>query len=604
MKFNTNQHIIGKIYIPLLLLIHTQSFAQNIVHRQAYFGDLHLHTGNSFDAASAMTRTTPDEAYRFAKGEVIQYFGRDIQRKAPLDFLAVTDHSEYLGISRYIENPGNLLEETLWPSRLLKALGSMREYLGIFSPSAFRGIVPPVTDFLQDEIVSTIWQDQMKAAQAHYEPGEFTTFVAYEWSPMPDGAHMHRNVIIKGPVYPELPYTALDSQLPEDLWTWAEAQQQRGVELLLIPHNSNLSDGLMFALRDSQNNQLTKDYAERRQALERLVEITQIKGTSETRPEFAPTDEFADFELIHFGDSPPQGSGYIREALKNGLLVSQQLGVNPFRFGLIGSTDFHSGLSASEEFNFPGGLGDGDEQSNPRRVLEDKNPLMGLPTTVMSSSGLTGIWAESNTRESLFEAMQRREVFATSGTRVQVRMFAGWQLSLNLTSENWVQSAYSLGVPMGGDLPPNEDESLAPTFILHALKDPDSGNLDRIQVIKLWLEDGNTHERIYDAVWNDTRELDVNFNLPPLSSTVDLAKATYTNTSGATELLGSWQDPNFKADQQAVYYARVLEVATPRWSTYLAVSNNLPISSDVPKLIQERAWTSPIFFEPQNKTIR
>lgn len=563
--------------------------------RRAWFGDLHLHTAMSFDAASAGTITTPDQAYRFARGEAVEYFGQSIQRTVPLDFLAVTDHAEYLAVAVQAADPQGPFAGTGWPARLAEAGDSMIEFLRIFSPGGFRGEAP-IAEFVEPALIRSNWQRQVEAAERHYAPGEFTTFVAYEWSPMPGGAHLHRNVIFRGPGYPDRPFTAIDSLRPEDLWSYAENQIAEGRQLVLIPHNSNLSEGLMFAPRDSDGGELSADYARRRASLERLVEITQIKGTSETRPELSPTDEHAGFELVNFNTSADADlrGAYVRPALMRGLELEAALGSNPFRFGLIGSSDFHSGLSSSEEFNYPGGLGDGDEQSDPERVLRSANPLTGSPTTVMSASGLAGIWAEENTRESLFAAMQRREVFATSGNRMQLRMFAGRSFDAALLMrDDWVATAYARGTAMGEELAAGD---AAPVFILQAVKDPEAGNLDRIQVVKLWLEDGRAREKIFDAVWDDGRSPDAAGKLPALPSTVDLDTASYTNTEGSPALLGLWTDPEFDPDQPAIYYARALEIETPRWSTYLAVRNGLPLSTDVPATIQERAWSSPVFY--------
>jgi len=567
------------------------------VSRRALFGDLHLHTGNSFDAASSATNTTPEDAYRFAQGEAVEYFGRPVQRQAPLDFLAVTDHAEYLGVAKAASDPQGPFSDTSWPADLAEKSKNVMDFMRVFSTAGFRG-AEPIPEFVTDEVITTNWQNQMDAAEKYYRPGEFTTFVAFEWSPMPGGAHMHRNVIFKGPDFPEMPYSAIESMKPEDLWTYAEAQIDAGRDLVLIPHNSNLSHGLMFAFKDSYGNDLTAAYAQRRSRLERLVEITQNKGTSETRPEFSPTDEFAGFELLEWGvgdEGVDLAGGFVRTAFKRGLQLQESLGSNPFVFGLIGSSDFHSGLTSAEEFNFPGGLGSTDEQTDPNRVLTSINPVMGTPTTVMSASGLTGVWAEENTRESIFAALKRREVFATSGPRMQVRLFAGDYPEGMTKDSNWVNQAYEKGVAMGSDLPSGQ----VPRFILQALKDPDSGNIDRIQVVKIWLEDGEAREKVFDALWAGDRQVDPDTGkLPPVGNTVDTTTATFTNTIGAVSLIGEWSDPEFDPGQAAIYYARVLEIPTPRWSTYLAVNNGLPLSKDVPATLQERAWTSPVFHNP------
>ena len=571
--------------------------------RNAYFGDLHLHTSLSFDAASAGTKTMPDDSYKYAQGETVMYLGSPVHRNAPLDFLAVTDHSEYMGIVNEASDPDGPYKDTDWPAKIKAMAGDMFKIMGIFSPAGFRGSEPPIPEFVTDARIKSNWQIIIDAAQKNYHPGKFTTFVAYEWSPMPGGAHMHRNVIFKGPNFPDRPFSSIDSQKPEDLWTYVEANRAKGIDSILIPHNSNLSQGLMFAFKDSYGNPFTRAYAERRVANERLVEMTQIKGTSETRPEFSPTDEFANFELISWGPSGEDvdlRGAYIRPALERGLEIESRIGKNPFRLGFVGASDFHSGVSSSEENNFPGALGISDSQADPKRTLTEINQVMRVPVTVLSASGITGVWAEKNTRSSIFNAMKRREVFATSGPRIRVRMFAGWHYKDGLTAdENWVHEAYAGGVPMGADLPNTEDAKAAPHFLLDAVKDPDSGSLDRVQVIKLWYEGGTAHEKIYNVLWAGDRRIDAaTGKLPPVGNSVDLKTATYDNSIGATELKGEWTDPEFDPSQSALYYARAIEIPTPRWSTYLAVRNNLPLSKDVPATLQERAWTSPIFYTP------
>jgi len=569
--------------------------------RSAWFGDLHLHTSYSFDAAASGTATTPDDAYRYARGEAVQYFGRTVRRNTPLDFLAVTDHSEYLGVATQAADPAGVFAATDWPRRLADLGENTIGYMRVFSASAFAGTDSVIAEFDTAQIRKDNWQREIEAAEQFNNPGVFTTFVAYEWSPMPGGAHLHRNVIFKGPDYPEQPFTAFDSRRPEDLWTYAEQHRDRGIDSLLIPHNSNMSQGLMFAAVDSEGEPITGAYARRRQQNERLVEIVQNKGTSETRPEFAPADEFAGFELLTLAaetDADPAG-GYVRPALARGLAVEAATGVNPFRFGLIGSTDFHSGVSGTEEDNFSGALGRSDDIGNPRNVLETINPVARAPATIFSAGGLTGLWAESNTRESLFAALQRREAFATSGTRIQVRLFAGNFPAGTIDAADWVARGYALGVPMGAILRQDSIGDAAPTFLIHATKDPDGANLDRAQIVKIWLEEGEPREAVFDAVWAGDRAPDpLTGRLPSIGSTVDVSTASYSNTIGAGQLHGQWRDPSFNKDQPSVYYVRVLEIPTPRWSTYLAVRNGLELSEAVPAELRERAWSSPIFYEP------
>jgi hypothetical protein len=411
---------------------------------------------------------------------------------------------------------------------------------------------------------------------------------------------LHRNVIFRGPDYPQRPFSALDSPNPEDLWTYVEALREQDIASVLIPHNANMSQGMMFADSDAYGDPITQDYARRRVTNERLVEIAQNKGTSETRPEFGAPDEFAGFELLSLANengADPAG-GYVRPALGRGLEIEDRIGINPFRFGFIGSSDFHSGIPATEEDNFPGALGVSDDMSQPATVLNEINPVANAPSAVFSAGALTGLWAEENTRESLFSALQRREAFATSGTRIRVRLFAGQDFDADLLDNpDWVSRAYAQGVPMGADIPPL-DRNKPLQLVMHAVKDPEGANLDRIQVIKIWREGDVVQEQVIDVAWSGRREPDTQGRLPVVGNTVDLNTAAYTNSIGASQLAAVWTDPDHDPDQSAIYYARVLEIPTPRWSTYLAVRHDLPLSTAVPATIQERAWTSPVFYTP------
>lgn len=567
--------------------------------RAVFFGDLHLHTSYSLDAAAAKTDTTPDDAYNFAKGEEVSYLGRTHQRHAPLDFLAVTDHAEYLGNVRAamageITLPG---DQDNW-DRLFAHEGgdTMFELFGqavagLFGESR-EGLVDPARSY-------DAWQETIASAERHNDPGKFTAFVAFEYSPTyrETGAHLHRNVIFEGPDYPPMPFSAIDSMHHEALWAYAETNRERGMESLMIPHNSNLSEGLAFPYDDTYGEPMSALYAARRKANEPLVEITQIKGTSETRPEVSPDDEFADFEQVR-AEGDMDGS-FIRPGMLRGMELAERLGINPFETGFVGATDFHSGISATEEDNYPGALGLSDDQANASAILNDLSPVIGSPLANLSASGLTGVWAESNTRESLFAAFQRRETFATSGPRMRVRLFAGWGSAAGMTDgADWASAAYRWGVPMGGNLAAQPDGGGAPSLIIQAAKDPLSGNLDRIQIIKLWREDGASFEKIYNVSWSDGRALGVDGRVPLVGNTVDGSTATYTNTIGSAELVGTWTDPDFEADQQALYYARVLEIPTPRWATYLSVSSRIPLKEGTKSWLQERAWTSPVFYRP------
>lgn len=570
--------------------------------REALFGDLHLHTGFSFDAIASGTQTTPEDAYRYALGEAVEYMGRPVRRREPLDFLAVTDHAEYLAVPYDAADPNGLFGGTRWPAAIAAVESDTLRYMQLFSPSGFRGTAPVIAELATAPIIMSNWQREIAAAERYNQPGRFTTLVAYEWSPMPGGAHLHRNVIFRGPNYPERPFSALDSQRPEDLWSYVEALRGRGIDSVLIPHNPNMSQGLMFATTDSNGDPITREYAARRLANERLVEIAQNKGTSETRPEFGTPDEFASFELLTLpaeANADPAG-GYVRQALARGLEIEAATGVNPFRFGLIGSSDFHSGVSSTEEDNFPGALGRSDDMQRPAEVLNDVNPVAGAPATIFSAGALTGVWAEANTREAIFAALQRREAFATSGTKIRVRLFAGWGYADDLLARrDWVRRAYADGLPMGADLPRAPRRGQPLKIVVYATRDPNGANLDRVQIVKIWRENGAAREAVLDVAWSGDRVPEAGSDrLPSVGNSVDLATATYSNTIGAAQLGVVWTDEDFDPDVPAIFYARVLEIPTPRWSTYLAVRNGLPLPQGVPAILQERAWTSPVFYSP------
>jgi hypothetical protein len=538
--------------------------------RNAYFGDLHLHSSYSMDAFAFSTRTTPEEAFRYAKGETVEYFGLPQQRHAPLDFLALTDHAEYLGVVRLTIDPNGPFAHTDWfkvmTSNDPKTAGEAFKKL-IGSTIANK----PLPEFSDPAVLHTAWATYAAAAEKYNEPGKFTAFVGFEWTSAPEYQNLHRCVIFadKGP---DMPYSAFESQDPEDLWRYLEAQRKLGHDVIAVPHNSNASNGLMFNVKDMSGRPLTRDYAERRMANEPLVEIIQGKGQSDTSPELSRTDEFARFEMWKYliGTSIPMKSAtgsYIRQAYGVGQELQQKLGINPFKYGIEAGTDFHSGLSSTEASNYPGSHGNQDSDPNlAKKIISDTTSVAGEPPTSIGSGGLTGVWAEENTRASLFAAMKRKETFGTSGVRIKVRMFAGWDYPEQLTQNaDWVKMAYAQGVPMGGDLPAHAGPG-HPTFVVSAVKDPESGNLDRIQIIKVWTKRGVSQERIYNVVWSGDRKPDPKTGkLPPVGNTVDVKTATYTNSIGSAELSGQWLDPDFDPSAHATYYARVLEIPTPRW---------------------------------------
>ena len=568
--------------------------------RQVYFGDLHLHTSYSLDAAAVKTETTPDDAYRFAKGEAVTYLGQSFRRRAPLDFLAVTDHAEYLGNVRLAMQGKVELPGADW-QRLFAHDGgpTMFELMRKAVAGLYGEDTPGLTD---PALIHGNWGETIAAAERHYRPGRFTTFVAFEYSPTyraNASAHLHRNVVFRGPGYPAMPFAATDSMKLEALWAYAETHRARGIDSLMIPHNTNLSYGLAFAYEDSAGKPIDAQYARTRARNEPLVEITQIKGTSETRPEISPGDEFADFELIDGGKDQPGGS-YIRPGLLRGLEMAETLGVNPFEQGFVGASDFHSGISSSEEDNFPGALGLSDAQRDPKMILQELSPIIGSPLSSLSASGITGVWAESNTREAIFDALRRREAFATSGPRIHVRLFAGWGSADGLVrGADWAKRAYGWGVSMGGNLAPPPADAGGPSFVVQAAKDPYSGNLDRIQIVKLWRRGGKSFEKVFDVAWSPGRQRDPRSGtVPPVGNTVDAANATYSNTIGAAELIATWRDPDFDRTERALYYARVIEIPTPRWATYLSVRSGVPLAAGTPAWLQERAWTSPVYYAP------
>jgi len=589
--------------------------------REAYFGDLHLHTSYSFDAYILFgAKVDPENAYRFARGETVNYLGDEVKRTTPpLDFMAVTDHSENIGVFNTLEDPNSALSQSEI-GKEVRAQGV--KIFGKIAALQTGGKPLPGVDV--KATAESAWQREIVAANRYYEPGKFTTFVAYEWTSMPDGQNLHRNVIFRGSKAPN-PFTAIDSVRPEDLWSFLESIRRQGYEALAIPHNSNASNGLMFDWVDSKGRPIDQAYAELRAANEPLAEISQNKGASETHPALSPNDEFANFEfydhlLISADRKSKPGGSYVRDALGRGLVIAQDAGgVNPYKYGFVGASDFHNGLSDSAETAFAGTFGaidptkalpDLDQYAERFKAMREglqKSFEPGQAAKVSfslyenGSGNLTGIWAEQNTREALYAGLRRKETFATSGTRLKFRFFGGWDYDGALVKSNdWVSAAYRGGVPMGADLPPQPAGKKAPRFAIWAVKDPDGANLDRLQIVKVWLDQGKHVERVYDVALSNGRKVDSKTGkAAPVGNTVDLKTAQYTNTIGATELSALWQDPQFNSKIPAVYYLRVLEIPTPRWSTIVSVKRGLPLPSEVPATIQERGWSSPIWYTPQ-----
>jgi len=574
--------------------------------RDAYFGDLHLHTTNSFDAYVLMgTKTTPDEAYAFAKGDTVDYLGQPIRRSEPLDFLAVTDHSENIGVFNQLDDPNSAF--SLSEIGKLARAGGIANFFKLVGLLSGGRLGPD-----NDKVAASTWARNIASANAAYEPGKFTSFIAYEWTSMPSGQNLHRNVIFRGATAPS-PFTAQDSTDPQDLWTWLSKIRGQGYEALAIAHNGNASNGLMYDWTTLKGRPIDEAYAELRVANEPLSEVAQNKGTSETHPALSSNDEFAGYEIFDhllIGNSPSRpGGSYWRDALGRGLVIQSRIGANPYKDGAVGSGDLHSGLSVNspEEYggtavaNLGGGKPKDKEAAESQIGLGAQPANTALKAEILSPAALTGVWAESNTREAIFAALRRKETYATSGSHIRLRFFGGWGFSPSLQKQaDWVHAAYAKGVPMGGDLPAAAGS--APSFAIEAIKDPKRGNLDRIQVVKLWQVAGKQQERIFDVAWAGTRRIDPKTGkLPAIGDTVDLKTGAYTNAIGAARLATVWKDPTFRPGDNAVYYVRVLEIPTPRWTTLRALEYGLPLPGDVPATIQQRAWSSPIWYSPSGK---
>lgn len=568
--------------------------------RNLYWGDLHIHTSFSTDAYTNGVRATPDDAYTFAKGGEIEHAaGYGIRLQRPLDFAAVTDHSEYLGVLRATHpdlplSQRGLRERLLNDGRLQITLVLAQSLLGFDLENA---IVPNWKD-----ISRGAWQETIATAERHNDPGRFTTFVGYEWSSMPAERNLHRNVIYRSARAPKLPFSSVDSEDPRDLWTALEQQRKQGIQSLAIPHNGNVSDGRMYDAVMYDGKPMDAAYARRRMENEPLSEIFQVKGSSETNPLLSEEDQFAGFEIYDTLLSQSQETGkakgsYARDALRTGLEMSHSEGFNPYRFGVIGSSDGHNASSPVEEDDYHGKLPLLDGSAALRLGQASYAPSDMPGGKRWSAAGLAAVWANENTRGSLFDAMQRKETYATSGPRIAVRFFGGWNYPQDLLQrEDWIALAEQTGVPMGQELRPGD--AAAPSFAVWAIRDPESGNLDRIQIIKGWIDEaGSSHEKVYDAVWSGDRKRDNWGHLTPVGNTVDAITATYDNSIGAQQLSTVWTDPDFDPEQEAFYYARVIEIPTPRWTTYDAVALGVPAPD--PVSLQERAVTSAIWYNPE-----
>src|SRR5271165_4641101 len=577
--------------------------------RNAYFGEEHIHTSWSVDAWLMGNRITgPDDALKYAQGQTIKHpMGYDIKIETPMDFMGVTDHSEYVGVTMEANTPGSAVSKIPEAQPLiLKDPNNQAEIQKTFTYLVNMMAGAPVKALMTPEVAGSIWKKNVQIADANNHPGKFTAFCSYEWTSMPNYRNLHRNVFFRDCAkVPEMPYSALDSYHPEDLWNWMDAQRKAGNELLAISHNANLSDGWMYPVDlDSFGRPIDAAWASARDRNERLVEIKQIKGQSETHPLLSPTDEFANYELFSglLGAPPTVGrvdhiqGSFGRQALKDGITMQDVRGYNPYKFGMAGGSDSHNTGSPYRQDNFYGGHAQIDGTVDHR--MAGVMAFGTIDVRLENPAGLTGVWAEENTRESLWDAMYRKETFGVSGPHIKVRFFGGWDFNKDiLNASDWVYQSYANGVPMGADLAPMKGS--APTFVVWAVKDPTSGNLDRIQIVKGWTKNGQSFEKIFDVVWSGDRKPDKwSGRVPAIQSTVDLEKATYTNDVGSTELKTVWTDPEFDASLHAFYYARVLEIPTPRWTLIQAVKAGLPPPDVVPLTGQERAWSSPIWYTP------
>ncbi len=595
---------------------HYSPFVGRSYPENLYWGDTHVHSNLSMDAYTMGNRAeTPETAYRFARGETVtSTSGQLVRLSRPLDFLVLSDHAEWLGLFRLIgEKDARALATgpgKRWAGQFETAVSPqlLQDMLLLNTAGDTAAEVARLGVEQDPQLLQTIWHRVTATADKFNEPGKFTAFIGYEWTSMPNGDNLHRNVIFRDDAAlanQVLPFASTVSQDPEDLWSaLADYEDKTGGRVLAIPHNANGSNGGMFLDKTYRGGALTTEYAEQRRRWEPLVEVTQIKGDAESHPYLSPDDRFADFETwdqMNFGMTPKEDwmlrHEYARGALKLGLELEKQLGVNPFKFGMIGSSDTHTSLAAVEENNFIGKFAN--EEPAAGRMTKGFNPKR--PNSMYSAGGYVGVWAHENTRASLFDAMERREVYATTGPRMQVRVFGGWGFAPgDHTLPGFVSHGYAGGVPMGGDLPAPAGATDTPRLLIAAIKDPESANLERIQVVKGWLdEDGASREKVYDVALSDGRTPDGSGALlPPVASTVDVKTATYRNSVGASHLAAVWEDPDFDPSTTAFYYVRVMEIPTPRWTTIDAVFFDVPLPENVPAEIQERAYTSPIWYTP------
>ena len=573
--------------------------------KNAYFGDLHIHTNFSFDAYLGGTIATPSDAYRYAKGEKIEIFGTTVQLRRPLDFAAVTDHSEFIGEFYSVQTPGkgyyNLIAHTLRGAAndTIKGLALFERLRN--KPS--HGPREHMKFFKGYETTKKAWDIILEANEAHYQPGKFTTLVGYEWSHAYDGAHLHRNVIFKDMIVPDYPVSSIEARDVEALWNSLATYEKSGASVLAIPHNSNLSRGLAFADKKQDGSPIDKAYVEQANKYEPLVEIFQVKGNSEVHPMFWKNDEFANIEQSTF--LPPKEASYVRYALKKGLEYEDKLGKNPFKYGLMGSTDTHNATGGNTEENgtFMGNHTVLDVNVNARlnqnwvmkiSDIDDKKVYEAI-----NPGGLVAVWAKTNIRTDIWNALKNKETYGTSGNRMKVRFFGGYAFDKKYdTYETFVNAGYNQGVPMGGDLM-QDDKNRTPSFLIWAMKDPESANLDRLQVIKGWYKNGQLEEKIYNVALSDNRKVNADGSVPDNGATVNLQTGEWSKDKGATNFMITWTDPDFDPAAKAFYYVRVVELPSARFTLWDQIRYNMKYPAGTPLTVRELAWSSPIWYNPK-----
>ncbi|MEH6583864.1 MAG: DUF3604 domain-containing protein [Halioglobus sp.] len=607
--------------------------------RNAYFGDLHVHTTLSFDASAFGTTASPADAYRYAQGEAIKHPGGfEVQMAQPLDFYAVTDHGVFLGlineaadtstpISQYdFAEPYHNINESV-DGGLLDLSKRSKVFYGFVSNVVASLLDGTISNSVVNDVSKSAWIQTVEAADEAYKPGTFTTFAAYEFtSSTAESEALHRNVIFRGTErLPAVPFSRFNSINPEGLWDWMDGLRKQDIESLAIPHNSNGSNGAMFMFTDWAGNAIDQEYADQRLRNEPLVEITQVKGTSDTHPLLSKNDEWANFEILPLRTSSPLPSAppgsYVRDAWLRGLSMADSAGANPYKFGVIGSSDTHTGAASTQEDNYFGKVGAFDSTAEKRGSIPasflygslvklvapkyaeevDEQTYLDFSYKYWGASGIAGVWAEENTREAIYDALRRKETFATSGTRIKVRFFASYELTdATLNSPDLVKNAYQSGTTMGGTLQVNGDRQ--PTFLTWAMADPNTAQLQRMQIIKGWLENGEHQEQVYDVACSDGLTVDPQTHrCPDNGAQVNLDNCSRTANVGARELKTLWQDPDFTPGQEAFYYVRILENPVCRWSTWDAIRAGKTPRPDLSATIQERAWSSPIWYSASSK---